>query len=348
MTQRHANLFETTLAAPLSDSGTSLTLASGQGAALVAQTGALSAADFVLLTLYRLVGGVEADHEIVKATARSDDTLTITRAQENTTARAWSAGERVSARLTAGSLMALITQSIATAKGDLLAATGAGALERLGVGSNNQTLLADSAQATGLKWAASLYSLLTAKGGIIGASAANTPGMLSPGTNGWVLTLDDTQTLGFKWAAGGGGSGKILQVAMAYTTSYTNISSDSYADTALTINFTPTAASSKVLVLVSANVQVTGANTETGGTSRLYRSAPSAATLQEVTTYLQDSTSSSTLTTAKAEILMYLDSPTTTNQCTYTIQGKRIKTGTTYTLNGSSDTSVIVCLEVAG
>jgi hypothetical protein len=49
-----------------------------------------------------------------------------------------------------------ITNSMATAidaKGDLIAGTGADAFSRLGVGANNTVLTADSAEATGLKWA---------------------------------------------------------------------------------------------------------------------------------------------------------------------------------------------------
>lgn len=49
-----------------------------------------------------------------------------------------------------------VTNSMATAidaKGDLIAGTGADAFSRLGVGANNTVLTADSAEATGLKWA---------------------------------------------------------------------------------------------------------------------------------------------------------------------------------------------------
>jgi hypothetical protein len=50
-----------------------------------------------------------------------------------------------------------VTNSMATAidaKGDLVAGTGADAFSRLAVGANDTVLTADSAQATGLKWAA--------------------------------------------------------------------------------------------------------------------------------------------------------------------------------------------------
>lgn len=45
-------------------------------------------------------------------------------------------------------------RSTLTVKGDLYAATAAGTVTRLGVGSNGQVLTADSSQASGLKWAA--------------------------------------------------------------------------------------------------------------------------------------------------------------------------------------------------
>src|SRR5690606_16767518 len=47
----------------------------------------------------------------------------------------------------------LVTKALINAKGDLFVGTGNDAVGRLGVGSNGQVLTADSAQASGVKWA---------------------------------------------------------------------------------------------------------------------------------------------------------------------------------------------------
>ena len=64
------------------------------------------------------------------------------------------AGTGISGGGTSGTVT--VTNSMATAidaKGDLIAGTGADAFARLAVGANNTVLTADSAAATGLKWA---------------------------------------------------------------------------------------------------------------------------------------------------------------------------------------------------
>ena len=64
------------------------------------------------------------------------------------------AGTGISGGGTSGSVT--ITNSMATSyttKGDLVPATGSATFARLGVGANNTVLTADSAEATGMKWA---------------------------------------------------------------------------------------------------------------------------------------------------------------------------------------------------
>lgn len=89
------------------------------------------------------------------------------------------------------------TVSPLTSKGDIWGFSTVDA--RLGVGSNNQVLTADSTQPLGVKWAApSFTSPLTTKGDLWGFSTADA--RLGVGTNGQVVTADSTQTLGVKWS----------------------------------------------------------------------------------------------------------------------------------------------------
>ena len=82
-----------TLATGINSSATSITLTSGQGARFPT----LSAGDYFYATLIDTSNNLE----IVKCTARSTDVLTVVRAQENTTARSYSTGDRVEIRITA-------------------------------------------------------------------------------------------------------------------------------------------------------------------------------------------------------------------------------------------------------
>ena len=72
------------------------------------------------------------------------------------------AGTGISGGGTSGTVT--ITNSMATeitAKGDLIAGTGSATFDNLPVGTNGQTLVADSTASTGLKWAAAASSGLT-------------------------------------------------------------------------------------------------------------------------------------------------------------------------------------------
>ena len=98
MTQLYKNNASSTLLNSVTAGSTSIVLASGGGSKFPAITGS----DFFLATIYDISGSTEINHEIVKVTARTGDTLTVTRAQESTTANAYGAGARIELRLTAG------------------------------------------------------------------------------------------------------------------------------------------------------------------------------------------------------------------------------------------------------
>ena len=93
-----------------------------------------------------------------------------------------------------------IPATIVDAKGDLIAATAADTVARLAVGANDTVLVADSAQTTGLKWAAALlYSFMAAKGDLISASANDTPAILSVGDDGKWLGASSGASTGLAW-----------------------------------------------------------------------------------------------------------------------------------------------------
>jgi len=80
--------------------------------------------------------------------------------------------------------------SVLTTKGDL--ATYSTTRIREAVGTNNKTLMADSAQATGIKWGASATSTLTTAGDLLVASGANALTRLARGSDNQTLMMNGT------------------------------------------------------------------------------------------------------------------------------------------------------------
>ena len=97
MSVKFSNNGHSTLASSLTTSATSITVASGHGARFPSLTGS----EYFYATLIDSSNNLE----IVKVTARSSDVLTVTRAQESTTARAYAIGDRVELRVTAQGLV---------------------------------------------------------------------------------------------------------------------------------------------------------------------------------------------------------------------------------------------------
>ena len=98
---KFANNASSTLASGITDSDLSLTVASGTGS----EFPTLATGDYFYCTLVASDGTME----IVKVTDVTSDTFTIVRAQESTSASAFSAGVKVENRMTAGSFNDMLT-----------------------------------------------------------------------------------------------------------------------------------------------------------------------------------------------------------------------------------------------
>ena len=96
MALKYANNATSTLATGISSGAVSLTVASGHGARFPT----LTASDWFPVTVQKADGSLE----LMRCTARSGDVLTVTRAQEGTTALAFLTGDKVELRLSSAAL----------------------------------------------------------------------------------------------------------------------------------------------------------------------------------------------------------------------------------------------------
>lgn len=94
MTIKFTNNASAQLASSISSGATSISVTTGQGALFPS----LSGSDYFYATLSNSSNVLE----IVKVTARTGDVLTVTRGQDGTTANAYSAGDKIELRPTAG------------------------------------------------------------------------------------------------------------------------------------------------------------------------------------------------------------------------------------------------------
>ena len=151
------------------------------------------------------------------------------------------------------------------------------------------------------------------------------------------------------FAAAGGG--KILQVVQNQYSTQTSVNSTSYVDTGLTATITPSSSSSKVLVMAWLHVTTShfaspynvygwgfnlvrgSTEIKTGDTGQYYQA-------------IADSDISYTVFN-QPHMAVFLDSPNTTSATTYKIQGKESDVNANLTINGSSQTSEMILIEVA-
>jgi hypothetical protein len=103
---------------------------------------------------------------------------------------------------TAFDLATAIPNTVFDAKGDLIVGTAADTIGKLTVGANETRLVADSAQATGLKYVADTTNYaIAAKGDLLAGTAADTVAPLTVGTDGYYLKTNSATATGLEWAA---------------------------------------------------------------------------------------------------------------------------------------------------
>ena len=148
-------------------------------------------------------------------------------------------------------------------------------------------------------------------------------------------------------AAKATGFGKVGQVVQASTSTAVNVASTSVADTGLTVNITPTATSSKVLVQVNQNILTDIDTTAANSKIKLLRGST---TVIDFTTNIArvEAGGASSVKFGNLTTFSFLDSPSTTSETTYKTQGAISSTSNNGTarFQNSSVPSVITVTEI--
>jgi hypothetical protein len=187
-------------------------------------------------------------------------------------------------------------------------------------------------------------SIVDAKGDLIAATAADTVSRLAVGTNGQVLTADSTAATGMKWASAAGG-GKVLQVVFASTNTQVVVATTTPTDTGLTASITPSATTSKILVIYNQNLFAERNTTGVAGAVRLLRGA---SVIQDLNYPLSINLAGvSNVAIGGYYGATYLDSPSSTSSLTYKTQVNVNTTANSgYVAANAGNISSITLLEI--
>jgi|TARA_R100001460_G_scaffold64319_6_gene104587 pectate lyase len=145
---------------------------------------------------------------------------------------------------------------------------------------------------------------------------------LTLGANGKTLNIPSGCTISNSGTATGFGGGKINQVVNAVNTTDYSTTSSTYNDiTGLTLNITPTATDSKILILMQITCKCNnGSGTASNGSVRLLRDSSELQNMNVFTQLNIGNGNPDSLIHSGSHI--YLDSPSSTSQLTFKYQGK--------------------------
>ena len=189
-----------------------------------------------------------------------------------------------------------------------------------------------------------MATTITTAGDLIKGTGSGTYARLGIGSTGQVLTVTGGAPV---WATPAGG-GKVLQVVQGTYSTATNLSSTTYTDTGLSATITPSASTSKILVLVAQQNYHYSGSVSTSFGAKLLRGSTvvlNAAGGNNSDSGLLSINGSGTPQREGFLSLNYLDSPATTSATTYKMQAS-MPSGTSGIMQNQSNTSVMNLLEI--
>ena len=164
------------------------------------------------------------------------------------------------------------------------------------------------------------------------------------GASGDTISIPSGATIANSGTATGFGGGKVLQVVSDTLTSEYTTGSSSFNDTGLTLNITPSATSSKILLMMSGTAYV-----NTSGNSIIFtflRGSTNLATGDSSGAYGFARLQSNAGNLLAVQSPMHIDSPSSTSQLTYKVQGRLESASGAGQLSINSTTSTLIAMEI--
>ena len=209
---------------------------------------------------------------------------------------------------------------------------------RLGIGTSGQVLAVSGGGVPAWTTTADVTPLTT-KGDLFTFTTVDA--RLGVGTNGQVLQADSAEATGLKWATPAGGGGKLLQLVSATYSTETDLSTTTYTDSGLTASITPTSATSKIYVQITAPFFKNASNAANGVKYRILRGATAIATWPE-----SDLATGTATTNSGTFGLLYVDSPATTSATTYKLQFANVSATSFVRICSGGSLATIQLLEI--